>query len=52
MLSMLRGFAENTQGVTPLEFGLIAAIFAVAFADVLISRGPGFSGEISQVSGR
>jgi Flp pilus assembly pilin Flp len=45
-------FANDTQAVTPLEIGLIAAIFAVALIDVLASRGPNMSGEISQVNGR
>ncbi len=52
MLSALRNFWHNTSAVTPLEVGLIAAVLAVAFADVLVSRGPNMSGEISQVSAR
>ena len=52
MLSVLRNFIENVSATTPLEVGLIAAIIAVAFADVLVSRGPNMSGEISQVSFR
>ena len=52
VLNALRNFMENVSAATPLELGLIAAVFAVAFVDVLISRGPNLSGEISQVSFR
>jgi len=50
VLNALRNFVENVAAATPLEVGLIAAVVAVAFVDVLISRGPNLSGEISQVS--
>ena len=52
VLNALRNFMENVAAATPLEMSLIAAVVAVAFVDVLISRGPNLSGEISQVSFR
>jgi Flp pilus assembly pilin Flp len=52
VLVQLARFLFDCRGVTTLEAALIAAIIAVACTDVLVSRGPGMSGEISQVSGR
>jgi Flp pilus assembly pilin Flp len=52
VVNVLRNFVENISAATPLEVGLIAAVVAVAFVDVLVSRGPNMSGEISQVSFR
>lgn len=49
VLNALRNFIANHSAVTPLEFGLIAAVIAVAFADAVVSRGPNM---ISQVSAR
>ena len=52
MLAQLLFFARDRRGVTTLAAALIAAIIAVACTDVLISRAPNMSGEISQISGR
>jgi len=50
MLKTLIMFLCDTSGATKLEAALIAAILGVALMDVLISRGPRTSGELSQVS--
>jgi Flp pilus assembly pilin Flp len=52
MLALILRFTNDCRGVTTLQAALIFAIIAVACTDVLISRGPSMSGEISQISGR
>lgn len=49
MTKLLQRFVRDENGATAIEYGLIAALIAVAIVAVLLTLGPQLSGVFSKV---
>lgn len=49
MTRLLQRFVREDDGATAIEYGLIAALIAVAIVAVLLTLGPQLSGVFSKV---
>ncbi len=50
MLTLVKRFLRNEDGATAIEYGLIAALIAVAIVAVLLVLGPQLAGVFTTVS--
>ena len=49
MRNFIKNFANDESGATAIEYGLIAALLAVAIVGVLTTLGPKLSGVFTKV---
>lgn len=47
---MIKNFLKNERGATAIEYGLIAALIAVAIVGVLVLLGPQLSATFNKVN--
>jgi pilus assembly protein Flp/PilA len=50
MSRFIRGFVDDQDGATAIEYALLASLLAIVLVSVLGSLGTRLSGEFSQVS--
>ena len=51
-MQKIRTFLKNSKGATAIEYGLIAALIAVAAIAAMSGRGGSLSGTFNNVSGK
>ncbi len=52
MTKFITRFAKNESGATAIEYGLIAALIAVALISILTTLGSNLSGTFSKVAAK
>ena len=50
MLKMIQNFIRDEEGVTAIEYGLIAALIAVVIITAVTAVGTGLSGKFTEIA--